>query len=143
MRPPHLLCLLKALTLLLLGSCRSPRHLPPTHTVRTVRDTVVVRPGVQVQRLLPVGDTLRLDTGRLRLQLFPVFPVGYDTPQHYRVQAACVPDTVRVPRLIRETVWQPYAPLPQRPTFWHRTGQVLALGLALALVLGLLWRRLR
>jgi hypothetical protein len=132
-----------ALTPLLLVSCRSPRHLPPTHTLRTVRDTVLVRPGVQVQHLLPVGETLRLDTGRLRLQLHPMPTSGDAGPQHYRIQAACMPDTVRVPRLIRETVWQPYTPLPQRPTFWHRMGQVLALSLALALVMGWLWRRLR
>ena len=113
------------LLMLLAGSGCCRRMVPGLREV-TVRDTVLIRPAVQVDTVLTMrpADTVRLYRERLRVQVVR----QQDT---LRVAAECRPDTVRLP-LVRVV----QAPAPIAPAMWP----YLLVG---AVLMGLLLRALR
>ncbi|MCE3008075.1 MAG: hypothetical protein LW884_07005 [Bacteroidetes bacterium] len=131
-KPCVLLTLLPLLGLL--AAC-SPCSELGTTTLREVRDTLVVSPGAQLHAAwLPTRPYVK-DTGRLRLRLQPVWlpsqAAGTAALQLVRVQAACVPDTIRVPKVVRE--YTTHTRARARRGFWHYSGIAFW---ALLLVLG-------
>ncbi|MBX3103204.1 MAG: hypothetical protein KF690_11900 [Bacteroidetes bacterium] len=128
MLPPillsHRLWMTAGLVLAVAGCCPNRRLYQHVYE-RVVKDTVVITPGVQLQQVFSCGDTLQIDTGQLRLRLVPA-PVSpadaVDHPLRYNLQATCVPETLHVPRVVRETIRVNAPAAPARNAFFHWTG---------------------
>lgn len=130
--PPHagpgapLAAFVLCVSLALLGQGCAPARLTVAPAV-TLRDTVVITSPARLDTVLRVlrrTDTLRIDTGRVRVFIRR----SVDT---LRVAAECAPDTVRLPGVLRtERVYVPQpADCPDVPSPWP--GRLLAFGLGL------------
>lgn len=66
-----------------------------TDTVTVVIDDTVYVEGIQVDTIFNCGDTIILDSGRVRVELMPYYVRTTDTAYiRYAVQAECKPDTI-------------------------------------------------
>lgn len=75
-------------------------------TVTVVIDDTVIVQGVRVDTLFECGDTLIVDSGRVRVELMPYYIHKTDTTiLRYAVRAECKPDTViQQGQIVRQTV---------------------------------------
>lgn len=124
------LCLLAVIQL---ATACNPCKTLGTVTTRYVRDTLVVSNGVQIDTVFTPGDTVRIDTGRLHIRLFPLPLGGPRGGPSYTLTAACLPDTIRVPKIVREYTTLTIA--REKKGFWHYSGQVLLALVVVALII--------
>lgn len=140
-QPPSAPLILAAGAVALLGSgCRTlPQRCaelyPALEVVR--RDTVLIRPEVRTDtltRVLRQRDTLRIDTGRVRVLLMR----QRDT---LRIVASCAADTIRLPGAIVDRLRTVVLPAPWHERWWAGVLYTLA-GLLLAAAVIILLLRL-